>query len=81
MPQIDKHPIATRMRERAMFDETQLQALLHAWRYMLNKNLYGAAEFVEKAIYAFRREELEHFAYELEQHEFERNKAPSPSED
>ena len=69
MPEIKKHPIATHMRERAMFDEPELQTLLHAWREMLNCNRYDAANAIEKAIYAFRRDEIEAFAYQLEQHE------------
>lgn len=36
---------------------------------MLNRNRYDAANAIEKAIYAFRRDEIEAFAYQLEQHE------------
>lgn len=77
MPQIEKHVVATHMRERAMFDEDQLQTLLTAHRHMLNRNKMDTAALIEKAIYAFRREEIEAFAYALEQHEAQRNSGES----
>jgi len=79
MPEIKKHPIATHMRERAMFDEGHFETLLHAYRAMLNTNRHDAAKQMEKALCAFRRDEIEAFAYALEQHEAKRI-ADSPSE-
>jgi len=67
MPVVTKHPIATLMRERAMFDEDELQSLLTAYRHMIKKERWKAVDAVEKAIYAHRRDELEAFAYRLEQ--------------
>lgn len=79
MPQITKHPIAALIRDRAMFDETQLQTLIAAYRQMVCNDRWKAAEAIEKAMYEHRRDELERFAAKLEQHEAERI-AASPSE-
>lgn len=68
MPLATKHPVADHIRERAMFDEDQLQSLLTAYRHMIKKERWKAVDAVEKAIYAHRRDELERFAERLEQH-------------
>lgn len=80
MPQIEKHPIAAHMHERALSDEGELQALLTALQALIRGRHYGAAKHVEYAIVAFRRDELDAFVGALEQHEFARNKAATSSE-
>lgn len=66
MPVVTKHPMATHIRERAMFDEDELQSLLTAYRHMIKKERWDAIDAIEKAIYAHRRDELERFAEKLE---------------
>jgi hypothetical protein len=68
----DKHPIATKMRERAMFDEGHLMALLTTFQRLIQGQRYDAAKHVEYAIHAFRREEIDALACALEEHEAER---------
>ena len=74
-----KHPISEHMRERAHSGESQLRALLVAFQNSIQARRYDAAKHVEYAIHALRREEIDDFVCELEQHEAKRI-AVSPSE-